>query len=118
MTYIDGFVLAVPTEKRDEYKRFAESFVPLFKEHGALSMTECWGDDVPEGKVTSFPLAVKAEEDETVVLAWIVWPSKEVRDEGNKKVFEDPRMQEMDPTNMPFDGMRMILGGFEILIEA
>ena len=118
MAYIDGFVLAVPTAKRDEYKRWAESFVPLFKENGALGMTECWGDDVPEGKVTSFPMAVKAEEDETGGLAWIVWPSKEVRDEGNKKVFEDPRMQNMDISKMPFDGMRMILGGFEVLLEA
>ncbi|MCG8558840.1 MAG: DUF1428 domain-containing protein [Hyphomicrobiales bacterium] len=118
MAYIEGFLLAVPTDKREAYKRFAESFVPIYKELGAIGMTECWGDDVPDGKVTSFPMAVKAEKDETVVLAWIVWPSKEVRDEGNKKMLEHPRFKDMDPSQMPFDGMRMILGGFEVLLEA
>ncbi|MGF1475722.1 MAG: DUF1428 domain-containing protein [Geminicoccaceae bacterium] len=117
MAYVDGFVLAVPNDKRDAYKSVAESMVPMFKEFGVISMTECWGDDVPDGEVTSFPMAVKAKEDETVVFAWMVWPSKEVRDEGQKKMREDPRMQNMDMSQMPFDGKRMIFGGFEILVE-
>lgn len=117
MAYIDGFLLAVPTDKKEEYRKFAEKFAPLFKEFGATSMTECWGDDVPDGKVTSFPMAVKLEPGETVVFAWITWPSKEARDAGNKKMMEDPRMQG-DMSKAPFDGMRMMFGGFEILFEA
>jgi uncharacterized protein YbaA (DUF1428 family) len=92
----------------------AEKALAIFKDHGALHATECWGDDVPEGKVTSFPLAVKRQDNETVVFSWVEWPSKDVRDTGMKKVMEDPRMT-MD--NMPFDGKRMIFGGFEPLVE-
>ena len=95
----------------------AEMGAPIFKEHGALKVVECWGDDIPDGKVTSFPMAVKKEADEDVVFSWIVWPSKAARDAGNKKVFEDPRMQ-MPPDGMPFDGKRMIIGGFEVMLEA
>ncbi|MCY1554167.1 putative protein YbaA [compost metagenome] len=89
----------------------------VFKECGALSVVECWGDDVPEGKVTSFPTAVKRKDDETVVFSWITWPSKQVRDEGMKKAMEDPRMQP-SPSTMPFDGQRMIYGGFEVIVSA
>jgi uncharacterized protein YbaA (DUF1428 family) len=118
MAYIDGFLLAVPTDNRAAYQALAEWMVPLFKDHGALRVVECWGDDVPDGKVTSFPMAVKAEPGETVVFSWVVWPSKEVRDAGSKAMMADPRMQKMDMKNVPFDGKRMILGGFEVLLDA
>ena len=116
MAYIDGYVIAVPTAKKDEYKELSKSMLTIFKDHGALQMTECWGDDVPQGKVTSFPMAVKCQDNETVVFSWIVWPSKEVRTTGMKKAMEDPRMN-MDPNSMPFDGKRMIFGGFEVLVQ-
>ena len=116
MTYIDGFVIAVPTANRAAYQKIAEEAAVVFKEHGALKVVECWGDDVPEGKLTSFPMAVKREENETVVFSWIVWPSRKVRDEGNQKVMADPRMQ--NPEEMPFDGKRMIYGGFEMIVDA
>lgn len=115
MNYVDGFVLAVPTDKREDYRRFAELAAPIFREVGALQVVECWGDDVPDGKLTSFPMAVKLEPDETVVFAWIVWPSKEVRDEGLQKTMNHPRMQGVE---MPFDGKRMIFGGFRVMVEA
>ena len=118
MAYIDGFLLAVPTENRAAYKKLAEWMVPLFKDHGALRVVECWGDDVPDGKVTSFPMAVKAEPGETVVFSWVVWPSKAVRDAGSKAMMEDPRMKDMDMKNAPFDGQRMMFGGFEVLLDA
>ena len=89
----------------------------VFKQHGALRVVECWGDDVPEGKITSFPMAVKRKDDETVVFSWITWPSKQVRDEGMKKVMADPRTQP-DRNPMPFDGKRLIYGGFEVLLDA
>ena len=117
MTYVDGFVAAVPTANREKYKQHAELAAAVFKECGALTVVECWGDDVPEGKLTSFPMAVKCQPDETVVFSWITWPSKPVRDEGMKKVMADPRLQpETNP--MPFDGKRMIYGGFEVIVEA
>lgn len=116
MTYVDGFLLAVPTAKRAAYKKLAEDTAAVFKEHGALSLVECWGDDVPDGEVTSFPMAVKCRDDETVVFAWITWPSRKVRDAGNEKVMADPRMQGV-MSDMPFDGKRMIFGGFQTLIE-
>ncbi len=117
MAYIDGFVAAVPTENRDAYRKHAEQAAPVFKEHGALKLVECWGDDVPEGKLTSFPMAVQKKNDETVVFSWIVWPSRQARDEGMKKVMADPRIQpNVNP--MPFDAKRLIFGGFEVLVEA
>ncbi len=116
MSYVDGFVAAVPKDKKDEYIRHCEITAPILKEYGVLQQVECWGDDVPEGKVTSFPMAVKAREDEIVVLGWLVWPSKEARDAGMAKVMEDPRMQP-DQIPMPFDGMRLIYGGFDVLLE-
>ena len=117
MSYVDGFVAAVPAANREKYRKHAETSAIVFKEHGALKVVECWGDDVPEGKVTSFPMAVKRKEDETVVFSWIVWPSRRVRDEGMKKVMADPRVQP-DVNPMPFDGQRLIYGGFEPIVEA
>ncbi len=115
MSYIDGFVAAVPTANREAYRKHAQAAAPVFKEHGALKVVECWGDDVPDGKVTSFPMAVQRKADETVVFSWVVWPSKSVRDAGMKKLMEDPRMRDM---KMPFDGQRMIFGGFQPILDA
>ena len=117
MTYVDGFVAAVPTANREAYRRHAEAAVAVFKDHGALSVVECWGDDVPQGKLTSFPMAVKCQADETVVFSWITWPSRQARDAGMKKVMTDPRVQP-DVNPMPFDGKRLIYGGFEVIVEA
>lgn len=117
MTYVDGFVAAVPTANREAFVKHAEAAAAVFKEHGALSVAECWGDDVPEGTLTSFPMAVKCNADETVVFSWITWPSRQVRDEGMKKVMADPRLQpEHNP--MPFDGKRLIFGGFQMVVSA
>jgi uncharacterized protein YbaA (DUF1428 family) len=116
MAYVDGFVLAVPTAQRAAYQKIAEDAAAVFKEYGALKVVECWGDDVPEGKLTSFPMAVKCEAHETVVFSWIIWPSRETRDQGQQKVMADPRMQPIEA--MPFDGKRMIFGGFEIIVES
>ncbi|MFC3283752.1 DUF1428 domain-containing protein [Litchfieldella rifensis] len=116
MTYVDGFVAAVPTTNREMYIKHASDAAVVFKEHGALKVVECWGDDVPEGKVTSFPMAVKRQPDETVVFGWIAWPSREERDRGMAKVMEDPRMQP-DVNPMPFDGKRLIYGGFEVIVD-
>src|SRR5438105_5763016 len=117
MSYVDGFVAAVPTANREKYRKHAEEAARVFKEHGALQVVECWGDDVPEGKLTSFPMAVKRKEDETVVFSWVTWPSRQVRDAGMKKVMADPRVQP-DVNPMPFDGKRLIYGGFEVIVEA
>jgi uncharacterized protein YbaA (DUF1428 family) len=115
--YVDGFVIPVPKAKREAYRQIAEMAAPVFKDHGALKVVECWGDDVPDGKLTSFPMAVKTEPNETVVFSWIIWPSKEARDAGNKKAMEDPRMK-LPPEGAPFDSKRMIFGGFEVLLDA
>lgn len=116
MTYVDGFVAAVPTQNKDKFRKHAEDAAVVFKENGALNVVECWGDDVPDGEVTSFPFAVKKKQDETVVFSWIVWPSKEVRDDAMKAVMEDPRMKP-DRNPMPFDGKRVIYGGFVPILE-
>ena len=117
MNYVDGMVAAVPSAKREDYLRFAETAAQVFKDHGALRVVECWGDDVPDGEVTSLPMAVQCKPDETVVFSWILWPSREVRDEGMQKVENDPRMNpETNP--MPFDGKRLIFGGFQMILEA
>ena len=116
MSYVDGFVTPVPTNKQEAYRKHAEQTAVLFKEYGATGVVECWGDDVPEGKVTSFPMAVKCEPSETVVFSWITWPSRAVRDEGWKKIMADPRMAPgVNP--MPFDGKRLIYGGFQVLLQ-
>lgn len=115
MSYVDGFVIPVPAGKKQAYRDMAAKAAAVFKEYGATRVVECWGDDVPEGKVTDFRGAVKARADENVVFSWIVWPSKQVRDQANPKVMADPRMKMTN--DMPFDGQRMILGGFDVLLE-
>jgi uncharacterized protein YbaA (DUF1428 family) len=116
MTYVDGFVAAVPNANKKAFITHATDSAALFKEHGATKVVECWGDDVPDGKLTSFPMAVKKEADETVVFSWVVWPSKAVRDAGWAKMMEDERMQP-GKNPMPFDGKRIIYGGFEMVLE-
>lgn len=117
MSYVDGFVAAVPTANREAYAKHASDAAIVFKEHGAVRVVECWGNDVPDGVLTSFPMAVKKQDDETVVFAWIEWPSKDVRDAGMAKVFADPRMRP-DVNPMPFDAKRLIFGGFDVLLDA
>ena len=110
MNYVEGFACAVATANRQTYRAYAADAAVVFKEHGALRVVECWGDDVPDGKLTSFPMAVKCQSDETVVFSWIVWPSRQARNNGMKQVMQDSRA---DPRThpMPFDGARLIFGG-------
>lgn len=116
MGYVDGFVAPVPTENRERYIEHARAAATVFKDHGATRVVECWGDDVPDGELTSFSKAVQQKDAETLVFSWVEWPSKAVRDEGMQKVFADPRMQpEANP--MPFDGKRLIYGGFTTLLD-
>ena len=116
MNYVDGFVASVPTAKREAFLKHATSCAAVLKENGALTVVDCWGDDVPDGKVTSFPMAVKLEPGETVVFSWITWPSKSVRDEGMKNFMADARVQS-DVNPMPFDGQRLIYGGFQVVSQ-
>lgn len=119
MSYVDGFVLAVPTANRERYREHAQLGAAVFKEHGATAVVECWGDDVPPGKVTSFPMAVKLRRGEVAVFSWIVFRSRAHRDRVNKKVMADPRLDAMTPDKrrMPFDMPRMIYGGFRSLVS-
>jgi uncharacterized protein YbaA (DUF1428 family) len=114
MAYVEGFVAAVPAANKEQYRQHAAEAAVLFKEFGATRIVECWGDDVPDGKLTDFRGAVKAKDDEVVVFSWIEYPSKQVRDEANKKMHADERMASME---MPFDGKRMIFGGFAPLLD-
>ena len=117
MTYVSGMVAAVPAAKKEAYLEYAKMAGAAFKEYGALSVVECWGVDVPAGEVTSFPRAVQKKDDEVVVFAWITWPSKDTADAGMEKIMADPRMMS-DANPMPFDGRRMIYGGFDMILEA
>src|SRR5262245_30693564 len=116
MAYIDGFVIPVAPGKKEAYREMAAKAAPIFQEHGALQIVEAWEDDVPNGKLTDFRRAVQAQAGESIVFSWIIWPSRQARDEGNKKVMADPRMQ---PTgaDMPFDMKRMIVGGFTPIVQ-
>lgn len=115
MQYIDGFVLAVPSANREVYRAFAAKAAVMLKEHGATRVVESWGDEVPEGKLTSFTIATQRKDDETAVFSWIEWPDKATRDVGMKAFMEDPRLQDFPP--MPFDGQRMFFGGFVPIVE-
>ncbi|MEO0392195.1 MAG: DUF1428 domain-containing protein [Pseudomonadota bacterium] len=116
MPYIDCFMAAVPTNNREVYLEQAKISAQVFKDHGAISIIECWGDDIPDGKLTSFPLAVKCEPEETVVIGWVTWPDKPSRDAAMPKVMQDKRM-EMASKSMPFDTKRLVFGGFDVLLE-
>jgi uncharacterized protein YbaA (DUF1428 family) len=115
--YVDGFVVPVPKANLEAYRRMAEDAGKVWREYGALEYTECVADDVKPGKLTSFPQSVNLEPDETVVFAWIVYESREHRDRVNEQVMKDPRIANMDPQSMPFDGKRMFWGGFKLLVE-
>lgn len=117
MTYVDGMIAPVKANQKEQYMRFASQMAEIFKEYGALSVTECWGVDVPEGKVNSMHTAVLREADEAIVLSWIAWPSKEARDAGWEKLMGDERMPK-DMSEAPLDGKRLIFGGFEAIVEA
>jgi len=115
MPYIEGFIVAVPRTKKEVYRHFAEKAVPVFKRHGALRLIENWADEVPDGKITDFKGAVKAEPDEDIVFSWIEYPDKATRDKANEAMMKDPEMQNMG--EMPFDAKRMIYAGFEPIID-
>ena len=117
MSYVDGFVVPVPRRKLGAYRRMAKEAGKIWRKHGALQYVEAAADDVKPGKWTSFPQAVNLEPDETVVFSYIVYPSRAERDRINALVMKDPRI-DMDPAHMPFDGKRMIWGGFNVLVEA
>jgi uncharacterized protein YbaA (DUF1428 family) len=116
MTYVDGFIFAVPRANKEAYRRHAAEAAPIFHEFGVTRHVEAWGSDVPEGKVTDFRKAVQATEDEEVVFSWFEYPDRATRDEVGRKMMSDPRMKEMG-ANMPFDGKRMIYGGFAGMLE-
>ncbi|MBB4122524.1 DUF1428 domain-containing protein [Martelella radicis] len=110
MTYVDGFLAPVPVENREAYYALCQKAAAKFKAHGALSYVECWEEDVPDGKVTSFNMALKKKGGEAVVFSWVVWPSKDARNAAWGALMNDPEMNEM-----PFDGARMVYGGFDLL---
>jgi uncharacterized protein YbaA (DUF1428 family) len=115
-SYVDGYLVPVPAGNKEAYRALAEKMAAIFREYGALRIVEAWGDDVPDGKVTDFKMAVKATPDEKVVYSWVEWPSKQVRDAAWPKIMEDERMKK-DHSNMPFDGKRMIYGGFAPILD-
>jgi uncharacterized protein YbaA (DUF1428 family) len=118
MKYVDGFVVPVPKKKLDAYRRISRAFGKIWKDHGALSYVECVAHDVKPGKLTSFPQAVMLKRTETVVFSWITYKSRAHRDRVMAKAMADPRMEKMmDPKSMPFDGKRLIWGGFEVLVN-
>jgi uncharacterized protein YbaA (DUF1428 family) len=116
MTYVDGFLLAVPKANLEAYKEMARTAGDVWKAHGAIDYVECIGDDVPYGELTSFPRAVQAKEDEIVIFAWITYESRARRDEIVAKVMEDERLKGDDWKDV-FDGKRMIFGGFQAFVE-
>lgn len=115
MSYVDGMLAAVPNANKERYVAHARQAAALFKEYGATSYVESWGDDVKDGKLTDFNRAVQKAADETVVFSWISWPDKAARDAAWEKLMQDPRMTAMQ---MPFDGSRMVYGGFQTLLES
>ncbi len=118
MAYVDGFLVPVPRKRLDDYRKLARKASKVWMKHGALEYIECVADDVKPGKWTSFPQSVKLKPDEVVIFAWIVFKSRAQRDKINAKVMKDPFMQGMDPKNIPFDGKRMIFGGFKTFVTA
>lgn len=117
MTYVDGFLLPIPADKKDEYRKMAETAGKIWTEHGALSYKECIGDDVAVPDMVQFPQVIGARDNEITVFAFIVFKSREHRDEVNAKVMADPRLKDMSPENMPFDMKRMAYGGFKTVVD-
>ena len=115
--YVDGFVLPVPKDRVEDYRKIAQNAGEVWREHGALEYYECVADDVEVGELTSFPRSVQAEDGETVVFAWITYESRAERDRINAEVMKDPRMSGMNAEDMPVDMRRMIHGGFEAIVE-
>jgi uncharacterized protein YbaA (DUF1428 family) len=115
MAYIDGYVAAVPNANKQAYLELAAKMAGVFRKHGATRVMETWQDDVPEGKLTSFPMAVRRETGESIIFSWIEWPSKDARNEAWKTVMSDPAMQGASDL---FDGKRMIFGGFDVILDA
>jgi uncharacterized protein YbaA (DUF1428 family) len=115
--YVDGYVLPVPKANVEAYRKMAQQAGEVWREHGALEYIECVADDVKSGEVTSFPQAVKLKDDETVIFAYVVYESREQRDRVNDAVMNDPRIKNIDPASMPFDGKRMFWGGFRAIVE-
>jgi uncharacterized protein YbaA (DUF1428 family) len=117
--YVDGFVLPIPKRSIGAYRRMARKAGKVWREHGALEFRECMADDVKPGKHTSFPQSVKLKPNEVVWFSWIVFKSRKHRDQVNARVMKDPRLADMmDPKDMPFDGKRMIYGGFKVQVDA
>ncbi|MBA4164529.1 MAG: DUF1428 domain-containing protein [Erythrobacter sp.] len=117
--YVNGFVLAVSEGNKGAYKEMAEKFWMIAKDYGAKTQVECWEVDVPDGKTTDFRRAVKCEDGEKIVFSWVVWDNKQAADSGHDKMMADPRMAEFgnpDGSDMPFDGKRLIYGGFEPIV--
>jgi len=117
MAYVDGFVLAVPTANKGAFIDYAKKVDHLFIKHGALQVLECWGDDVPTGDITDFYGAVNAKPDETIMFSWVLWPDKDTRETGNEKVYADMQAIGHVDAEMPFEGKRMIYGGFQSIVE-
>lgn len=117
MSYVDGFVVPVPKKNVEAYRKISRKAGKVWMEYGALEYIECVGDDVPPGKITSFPLSVKLKKDEVVIFSWILYKSRKHRDAVNKKVMADPRIAAMGPDSMPFDAKRMIYGGFKPIVD-
>jgi uncharacterized protein YbaA (DUF1428 family) len=118
MAYVDGFIVPVPKKKLKDYRSMSRKAGKVWRDHGALEYRECVADDVKPGKRTSFPRSVKLKSDETVIFSYIVYKSRAQRDRINAKVMKDPRLAKMmDPKNMPFDGKRLIFGGFKVLLD-
>ncbi|MAT33669.1 MAG: RNA signal recognition particle [Ponticaulis sp.] len=115
MHFVSGFLAAVPTANKQAYTDFSEKMVDYFKGLGATRVVECWGEDVPDGEVTSFPMAVKKQDDETVVFSWMEWPDKATCDAAMQKMMSDPELP--GASEMPLDGKRMVFGGFQMIVD-
>lgn len=116
MAYVNGFMASVPSNRKQDYLDMATAAAEVFKDHGATRVVETWGDEVPDGKLTSMPMAVKATENETVIFSWVWWPDKATQTSGMEKVMKDERMQ-FNPASSPFDMKRMIYGGFDVILD-
>lgn len=117
MAFVSAFVAAVPSANKEKYLEMSRKTGAFFKEKGATRVVECWGADVPDGKLTSFPLAVKKADDETIALGWVEWPSKDLADAAFGEMMSDPQFS-TENMPMPFDGQRMIFGGFDMILES